>query len=432
MNSRRTAARAAAAVLVAAFLGPAMPAMGQQQKVIFLQHADSLYGHVVDGQDARELIGNVVIVQENVRIGCDRALQFIQQGKVVLTGNVVVSDDSMTLKAPRAIYYRDERRAEGFEDVRLDDGHVRLRAAYGEYLIDPRLAFFHTRVMVIDSSSVVAGDTLHYDRNTRRSVVTGNVVVHNPSDRVTIYGGHLDHDVSRLYSRMTVRPLLVQIDTAGGGPPDTLQVRARMLEAYRDSSKRLIARDSVAIVRSDLAARGEYACFYTLGDSIELRRKPVIWYRQSQVNGDSINITLRKRRLRRLHVLGNAVAVSRSDSLLPDRYDQLTGDRITMTFDDDGLRRTDVEGRATSLYFLYDDSLANGLNKTSGDRIQMHFAAGKATTITVYGGVEGQYVPENMVARREKEYDLPGTAWRADRPGPVRIAPFTPAAASLR
>lgn len=417
--------------LAAALLGCALPAAGQQQKVIFLQHADSLLGRVIDGQDARELIGHVAIVQENVHITCDRALQFIQQGKFVLTGNVVVSDDSMTLKAPRAVYYRDERRAEGFEDVRLDDGHVRLRAAYGDYLIDPRLAYFHTNVIVIDSASVVAGDTLTYDRNARRSVVTGNVRVHNPADGITIYGGHLDHDAARQFSRMTVDPLLVQIDTTGGGRADTLQVRARVLEAYRDTTKRLIARDSVAMVRSDLAAIGQYACFYTIGDSIALRQKPVIWYRQSQVNGDSINIALRKRRLRRLNVLGNAVAVSRSDSLFPDRNDQMTGDHLTMTFDDDGLRRTDVEGRATSVYFLYDDSLANGLNKTSGDRIQMHFAAGKATTITVYGGVEGQYVPENMVARREREYDLPGSAWRPDRPRPLPVVPFRPIAATL-
>jgi hypothetical protein len=432
MSSRtRAAGGAVRAAVAAALMVCAGPAAGQQQKVIFLQHADTLRGRVIDGQDARELIGNVAIVQENVHITCDRALQFMQQGKVVLTGNVIVSDDSMTLKAPRAVYYRDERRAEGFEDVRLDDGHVRLRAAYGDYLIDPRLALFHTNVIVIDSTSIVAGDTLTYDRNTRRSVVTGNVRVHNPSDGITIYGGCLDHDAARQFSRMTVHPLLVQIDTTGGGRPDTLQVRARVLEAYRDTTKRLIARDSVAIVRSDLAATGQYACFYTLGDSIELRRKPVIWYRESQVNGDSINIMLKKRRLQRLHVMGNAVAVSRSDSLFPDRYDQMTGDRITMSFDSAGLRQTDVEGRATSLYFLYDDSLSNGLNKTSGDRIQIHFAAGRATTITVYGGVEGQYVPENMVTRREREYDLPGAAWRTDRPRTVRVAPFQPVAATL-
>ena len=43
---------------------------------------------------------------------------------------------------------------------------------------------------------------------------------------------------------------------------------------------------------------------------------------------------------------------------------------------------------------------ANGMNKTSGDRIVMQFADGKAETIRVYGGVEGQYFPEPMVRRQ--------------------------------
>jgi lipopolysaccharide export system protein LptA len=416
------AARCAAAL--AALVACALPLLAQEQKVILLQHADSLEGRIIDGEQARELIGHVAIAHENVRVTCDRALQYLQQGKVILTGNVIVRDDSMAMRAPRAVYYREERRAEGFEDVHLDDGHVRVRADYGEYLINTRRARFHSRVVVVDSTSVIAGDTLTYDRMTRRSVVTGNVTVQNAQDGVTLYGGRLDHDPVALFSVMTVRPMLVQIDTAGDGRADTLQVRARRLEAYRDSTRRLIARDSVEMVRTDLAARGAYACFFTTGDSIALRRAPVIWYRETQLLGDSIDIFLAKRKLRRLHVTGNAVAVSRSDSLYPGRYDQMTGDRIAMHFDQGGLRETDVDGRAISLYFLYDDSLANGLNKTSGDRIQMHFAGGKATTITVYGGVEGQYVPENMVGRREHEYDLPGTAWRDDRPMPARVAPF--------
>ena len=72
------------------------------------------------------------------------------------------------------------------------------------------------------------------------------------------------------------------------------------------------------------------------------------------------------------------------------------------------LRRIDVDVRATSLYFVYEDSAGNGINKTSGDRIVMQFADGKAETIRVYGGVEGQYFPEPMVRRRVEEYRLPG------------------------
>ena len=99
--------RRAGAFLLLLLLAPAgreAAAQGEKQagdNVFFLQHADSLEGKIIDGERARELIGNVVITHERTRITCDRALQFVDRGKVILTGNVVVQDDSMTLHAPR-------------------------------------------------------------------------------------------------------------------------------------------------------------------------------------------------------------------------------------------------------------------------------------------------------------------------------------------
>jgi len=378
--------------------------------------ADTLHVKQVDGEDVRELIGHVLLTQENTRVTCERALQFIAKGKFLLNGNVVVSDDSLTLRSPRGIYDRPERRAEAFERVELTDGATRVTARYGMYLAGERRAFFRTHVVIVDTSSVVTADSLVYWRVTRRSLARGHVVVRSPADRLTIYGGRLDNDAVLRYSRMTVSPLMVQIDSAGEGRFDTLQVRGLVLESYRDSTRRLIARDSVELVRTDLAATARYACFFTAGDSILLRSAPVIWYRDTQVAGDSINVYLKKRKLERLLVNGSAFAVSRSDSLHPERYDQIAGDRLRMLFGDRGLSRTDVEGRAMSLYHLYDDTLANGANRTSGDRIVMLFAGGKAEAITVYGGVEGDYFPENMVRGKETEYALPGFLWRVHRP----------------
>jgi hypothetical protein len=50
----------------------------------------------------------------------------------------------------------------------------------------------------------------------------------------------------------------------------------------------------------------------------------------------------------------------------------------------------------------------------------MLFAEGKAEAITVYGGVEGAYFPENMVKGRETEYALPGFIWRSRPAAPVK------------
>ncbi len=381
-----------------------------------LDHADTLFVRMVDNEQVQELIGNVRMLQGNVRITCDRALQYKSTGDVALHGHVVVTDDSLTLTAPRGNYFRADRRAEGFDRVELDDGTTHLSAAHGRYLVDPRRALFRTNVVVHDSASVITADSLTYDRNTRISQAYGHVTVTNEPDHVTIYGGYLENDPYREYSRVTQSPLLLQIDTSDTGQLDTLFVRSGVMESYRDSVKRLVATDSVRILRADLAASGERVQFFTTGDSIQLRMSPAVWYQRTQVTGDSINVYLRARQLHRVHVMGSAVAISQSDSLFPSRLDQLTGEQMDLAFAARRLSGIDVETRAISIYHLYEDTLANGLNRTSGDRIVMEFRNGKLRRIRIIGGVEGDYFPENMVRNREREYRVPGFLVREDRP----------------
>jgi len=398
----------------------------QQGKMVVLENADALEGKVVNGEEVREFTGNVRISQERVRIRCDRAVQFLTSGRIVMTGNVRVHDDSMTITTPRGIYYAVERRAEAFERVTLDDGTSRLEADYGVYDVDPRTAFFRSRVVAYDTGSVMNADSLRYDRTRKFMHAMGAVVIHNTADAMTISGGNFEHDGLTGFSRMTRDPVLVKVDTAGAALPDTLVVRSLVMEAYQDSSRRLVARDSVEIVRRDLAGKAGTVRFFMKGDSIHFRQAPVLWYQETQVTGDSITVFLHARSLEQITVMGNAFAASHSDSAFPARLDQMIGETMVIRFAARKLQRIDVDIRAVSLYHLYEDSLANGLNKTSGDRIAMMFEAGRARSIRVAGGVEGQYFPENMVERREKEYALPGLQWRTDRPV-MRAADVSPA-----
>jgi lipopolysaccharide export system protein LptA len=393
-----------------------MPAMSQQDRVVVLENADSLVGLVLDGQDARELIGNVRLVQGNVRISCDRALQFVVSGTVNLTGNVVVTDDSLTLTSPRGTYHRDARRAEAFENVRLTDGRMDLTAEYGEYLIESRTAFFRSRVSVRDSASVVTADSLVFYRDTRRSIATGNVRVESPSDRIVILGGRLEHEPDRGTNRMTIDPVLLQTDTTGG-VTDTLIVLSRAMESVRDSMPRLVAIDSVRILRGELSALAGRAVFYTTGDSILLRGSPVVWYQDSQTTGDSIDVAMDRRTLREVFVMGNAFTLSRADSMRPARHNQLAGETLRMLFADRRLETVRAEVRAMSIYYAYEDTAANGLTTSTGDRITLLFQEGRVRSISIAGGVEGEYHPEPLVVGREEEFRVPGFLLRPNRPG---------------
>jgi hypothetical protein len=141
-----------------------------------------------------------------------------------------------------------------------------------------------------------------------------------------------------------------------------------------------------------------------------------VWYAATQVTGDSIDVFLEQRVLRRAVVTGNAFAASQSDTLRRDRFDQLSGEAMTLLFDERKLAGIVVDRRSTSLYHLYDDARPNGANRASGDRIVLRFAGGTMEGISVQGGVQGEYYPERMVKNREAEYALPGFRWRGDRP----------------
>jgi len=402
---------ALAALVVACVLRAA----AQQDRVVVLENADSLVGLVINGQDVRELIGNVRLAQGNVRISCDRALQFIKSGTVNLHGNVVVTDDSLMLTSPRGTYHRDARRAEAFEDVRLTDGRMDLTAEYGEYLIESRTAFFRTRVRVRDSASVVTADSVLFYRETKRSIATGRVRVESPADRIVILGGRLEHEPDRGINRMTVDPVLLQTDTTGG-VSDTLIVRSLIMESVRDTLPRLVATDSVQILRGELSALSGHAVFFTRGDSILLRGSPVVWYQDSQTTGDSIDVALESRRLHEVFVDGNALTLSRADPSRPSRYDQLAGETLRMEFAEKRLRTVRADVRAMSIYYAYEDTAANGVTTSTGDRITLLFDEGRVRSISIVGGVEGEYHPEPLVVGREGEFRVPGFLLRPNRP----------------
>ncbi len=392
------------------------PVRAQTGKLIIVENADSLVGRVIEGEAVRELIGNVRFSQENIHVSCDRALQFIESGRVDLSGNVIVRDDSITMRAPVGTYHRDSRTAEAFRDVSLDDGHVRVTAGYGQYFVDPKIAAFRTNVVVRDTGSIVLSDSLTYFRQERRSVALGNVSIYSRADNVTITGDHLENLASPPYSRVTGAPVLIQFDTSAAGRIDTLVVHSRVMESFTDSVRRRVATDSVEISRGGLSAVAGRAVFFTEGDSITLRIAPIVWYLQSQINGDSIDVYLQKRKLSHVKVRGDAMAVSRSSPRWPGRFDQMTGGKMDLYFADQELQRIRVEGQATSLYHLYEDTTANGMNRTSGDSLVMGFEGRKVASITVYGGVEGRYVPEKLLRGHEREYLLTGFNWHEERP----------------
>jgi lipopolysaccharide export system protein LptA len=388
----------------------------KEGKPIRLNHADSLVGREIDGEAVREVIGNVEFVQDSVIVRCDRAVHHPAANRADLDGHVIVIRDTVTLTAPRGIYDGNKKQAYGYDGVRLWNKHVVLLAKEGDYLLDDKVAHFRDSVKVIDSTTTITGNELTYYENEHRSVVVGDVRVVNSRDNATMSGGWLEHLDERKYSKMLQAPKFVQLDTSATGNIDTLVIIARQMESFEDSTRRFLGTDSVQLVRSGLSGKCALGVYYPDKDVVDLRKEPIIWYEENQVTGDSVQIELKKRRLDRVLVYGDAFAISQSDSVHLNRFDQLTGQKMTLYFLNEKLDHIEAEGTAVSLYFLYDQDEPNGVNKVSGDKVLVSGQGGKAESIKVQGGTEGQYIPEKFVNGSESKYDLAGFKWRTDRP----------------
>jgi lipopolysaccharide export system protein LptA len=397
----------------------------QDDKVILLHHADSLVGNTIDGQNIRELIGNVEFSQGNVIVNCDRAIQYFKPEQIHLLGNVVVRDDTVTIKSNRGFFYSNEKIAEGFDGVHVEEGSKKLDADYGKYFVNEKKIFFSGNVLVKDTNAILTCDKLTYFRDTKKTIAESNVHIVDLKSSFQTFGNYFENENN--ISRIADQPRVLQIDTTSEGEIDTLQIVSDSMYSRQDSVVYFSSIGNVIISRGDVSAECGRALYYTDADSIILRQTPYVWYAETQVNGDSIFIKLRERKLETIFVSGNAFAISRSDSIYKNRYDQMSGETITMDFDSNKIQNITVNNTASSVYYLYEevvsesDSLRtiqnpNGLNVTTGDQVIINFVDKRVETIRIIGGVEGKYYPENIIRKKETDYNLAGFNWRENKP----------------
>ena len=398
-------------------------------------------GRVENGQSIREVIGNVVMTQGDIRITCDRAIQNITMNSAELIDNVIVTQDTVVILTERGYYFGEEKYTYSDTTLSLEDGHLSLTAESGYFYFDLDKAIFETNVQLVDSVNILNSDKLTYWNKTNKAIAVGNVeitnnesaiysdslihfreinhteafsnvVIDDPENNLVITGEYLLDDGERDYSRMTGSPLLRKIDTTSTGKLDTLYIKSVVLESIVDSTKRLIATDSVKIIRDDFLSVSNIAILYRDENRILTYKNetdnlpPILWYKNSQVFGDSINIYLKKNQLEWINIRNNATIISQNSEYL-FRFDQITGDEIELYFSEQGLSRTEVLENVLSIYYLYEEEMPNGLLKSSSQRAKMIFEDNAVIDVRLFQSVESEYHPENLVEGKEKDFTLP-------------------------
>lgn len=430
---------------------------------------DSLVGKILNGEAVREVYGNVVLTQGNIRITCKKAIQFISRNDAELLGNVIVVQENLTITTERGFYFGNQKKAETKSKVKLDDKKVILTADIGDYYFTEERAYFQNNVVLYDTATTLYSNALNYYKNQNRSIATGNVKIidaeniitadtieHfrdfritfassrvkivNIKNRIEIYGDHLEDYAQKDYTMINKDPVLLQIDTTISRIKDTigitsikdtlaidtLIIRALVMEAYRDTSTIFIAKDSVEIVRGSFASKNDYTIYFKDEDRIVTKKsgegnsQPKLWYENSQITGDSVTVHLRENKIRMLEVNKNAFIHSHHD-VFQDRFDQISGERIIIDFNENEINKTEIYGSVYAIYYLYEEESPNGLTKSSAQSAEIRFADKQVSEVRLFGSPTSDYYPENMVEGNERAFQLPQFVFYENRPQKLNL-----------
>lgn len=410
---------------------------------------DSLKGMAVNGESIREVIGNVVLTQGNVKVTCDKAVQYISRNDAELIGNVIVTQDTLTIKTERGFYFGNLRKTSSNSGVTLDDKKVILSAKQGEYFFDEHRAFFKDDVKLYDTISTLTSETLTYYRNIDKAIAVGlvkiidpeniiyadslehfrnkqktyafnNVQIKNNSNNIIVLGNRLEDDRYNKYTLIDSMPLMIQIDTSivkdeTGKEQitfDTLFISSKKMEVFRSDEDKFVAIDSVKIIRGLFSSINELTIYYQDSAKIVTYKKsediaqPVIWYGYSQLTGDSITIYLLENIITQLDIDGSAFMLTKNENF-PERFDQSSSSSSKIYFSNNKVSRVEYFDNVFSIYFMYEENNPNGLIKANSKDAVIYFNDNEVSDVKLLGNPGTEYYPENLVESNERNFLLP-------------------------
>lgn len=407
----------------------------QQPKEIRLKYADSLVGSNTPGIAYRDFFGNVQLEHGDVDVRADFAKQYLEQNKADLLGNVVITQRSLTLKSPKIFYDGNSSVSRAIDGVSIKDLETFLKAERGTYNTKSRVADFQNNVFIEDDSARIISDHIIHHRNDKKSNAFGNVWVAGKFTNALLKCDTLLNIPAENYSFAVGSPILIQIDSNYTKPDtlfisedsisvnepylvfDTLSVKADTMHSYRELfNEKYVFIGNVEIIRGEVRARAQQAIFFKDEDFISLSGNPIVWYDSTQLYGDSIIIRLPNKELKSIESYGNAIAVSRNDTISLKRLDQIMGNVIIINVDSSKVTGIRSIGDAKSLYFFRDEEGESGADRRTTDTIFVEFIEGDIENIIWLGMTYAEFFPETHVYGREESYYLPLFKWKDDKP----------------
>lgn len=342
--------------------------------------------------------------------------------------NVDMKDPKYKMKTDSLLYNTQTEIATFIAQTYIEDSAKRkIRTKEGYYDLKNKKANFTSRTTIEDGAVRVTSDRMTNNDSTGENVLEGNAIYIDTAQGVSILAGRIVANNKEGNFLATRRPLMIikqendstfiTADTLFSGRlsklalgndslavTDTLKGKTVVNTASNknDSADRFFrAYRHVRIFSDSLQAVCD-SMFYSGRDSIfQLFQQPIVWSNKSQVTGDTIYLYTKNKKAERLFVFENGLLINKSRE---NMYNQIRGNRLNGYFTDGMIDYMRARGNAESIYYIEDDDSALvGVNRASGDIIDMRFANKELNRVVFINDVKGTMYPLSQFPESERQ-----------------------------
>ena len=167
---------------------------------------------------------------------------------------------------------------------------------------------------------------------------------------------------------------------------------------------------NIRINNSDQTITADNGEMHNDDNRIILRNNVRIINNEQKVKGEIIELSFKNQKIESLQVLQNGTIFSANygyekideNKNAVEKVDILKGKLINVKMNDNVISEIELIGMASSLIHLYEDSLYQGTNEISSDKITLRLKNNNATNLESEGGVIGQFNPSATNISQEK------------------------------
>ena len=276
---------------------------------------------------------------------------------------------------------------------------------------------------------VVEGDSIYFDRTKSFASATNNITITDTLNNTLVKSHYAEVFREKDSVFVTKRALAITLQEN-----DSIFVHSDTLMVTGKPDKRITrAYYNAKIYKSDLSGKADsihmnqktgLTQLINLGQNITKDpfykvQHPILWNLKNQITGDSIHLISNSKTetLDSLKVFDHAFIISKDS--LGDGYNQISGQKLVGLFENNSLSTIDIIKNAESIYYLRNE--ANelvGIDKSKSGSIKVWVSENTIDEIRKYNQIGGKTYPE--IEYPENEKILKGFHWReTERPTSV-------------